>query len=239
MQRFVSCAAFIAAVFSVAPIAAAQVSTNPPAAQTESVQVSKAIAMRNALTALTGLHDVIVGSSNNKSVARVMYDIDAKARNYLNDSIAALNAVLEPTQKTINELNQKASADNGGTPLPDSDLSPKQKTIQNKLNDDVQAIMDGAKPVALLVHISRGDIKEPVPGEIVTPLMCPKEQPTPPVACVIVTEARREAKEMAYTHPRVPAIVPLDKRTMIILGVFAASIAGAVTVSLGRASRLW
>lgn len=175
----------VLASLAAAPLAAAQVSANPPAAQTEPVQVSKALAIRNALMLLTGVHDVIVGSSNNKSVARMMYDIDAKARDHLNDSIAALNALLEPTQKTINDLVKQATDANGGLPLPTSDLSPKQQAIQKKMNDAVQEITDSMKPVATLVHISRGDLKEPVPGEVIALLMCPKEQPTPPVACVI------------------------------------------------------
>jgi hypothetical protein len=166
------------------PLAAAQVSANPPAAQTEQIQVKKALAMHNQLILLTGLHDVIVGSSNAKSVARVMYDIEPRARDHLNDDIAALNALLEPTQKTVNDFIKQAN-DANGAQLPDADLSPKQKELAKKRDDAVNDIMDSMKPVAVLIHILRGDLKEPVPGEVVTPLMCPKEQPTPPVACII------------------------------------------------------
>lgn len=167
------------------PLAAAQVSDHPPPAHTELIQVSKAVAMRNALTLLTGVHDVIIGRGDNKSVARVMYEIEPLARDHLNDDIAALNALMEPTQKTINDFIKQATDANGGQPLPDADLSPTQKTIQRTLNGKVQEIMDSMKLVAALVHISRGNLKEPVPGEIEVPLMCPKEQPAPPVACVI------------------------------------------------------
>ena len=167
------------------PALSAQASTNPPPAQTELIRVSKAVAMRNALMLLTGVHDVIIGRGDNKNVARVMYEIEPLARDHLNDDIAALNALLEPTQKTLNDFAKQASDSNGGQPLPDADLSPAQKSIQRTLNGKVQEIMDSMKLVAALVHISRGNLKEPVPGEIEVPLMCPKDQPTPAVACVI------------------------------------------------------
>ncbi len=172
MSRFYSTIATLAALVIAGPLAAAQVSEYPPPAKTESITVAKAIALRNALVAATGLHDKIVGQGASQAAARVMYEIDSTARWALNDDINALTSMLGGVDKTLNEMRAQMITNNGGVPLPDKaeDQSVAQKKLLQKFNDDFQALMNTSRDVAVLFHVRRGDFKEPLPGEIIAPM---------------------------------------------------------------------
>lgn len=165
--------AALAALTIAGPLAAAQVSENPPPAKTETITVGKAIALRNALINATGYHDKVVGQGASQSMARVMYDIESTARWALNDDINALTPMLIGIDKTLNEMRAKLVADNGGTPLPDKadDQTLDQRKLLQKFNDDFQALQNSSRDVPALFHVRRGDFKEPLPGEVITAML--------------------------------------------------------------------
>jgi hypothetical protein len=165
MRIGLTAAAIIATLCS--PLSAAQVSSTPPDAKTESIVISKAITLRNALVIVTGPHEKVVGQGASQSIARVLYEIDATARWALNDDLNALNAMLGGVDKTLNEMRQKLITDNGGVPLPEKaeDQTVEQKRLLQKFNDDYLELTSSTREVAALFHVRRSDFKEPIQGD--------------------------------------------------------------------------
>jgi hypothetical protein len=151
------------------PALSAQVSANPPAGETETIVVSKAVALANAIAAVTGLHDETVGQGASARPVSMPYNISADTRWALTDDLGALNAVIESVQKKQRATIDAAEKLNGGP------LKPKKEAVLNSngvvvtaaelsdaqiaLNADLQKLMDSEVSVAKLFHIKRGDLK--------------------------------------------------------------------------------
>ena len=183
--KWISVANAVVAFFILASAAgAAPTSDNPPAAQTEQIQVRKAIALANAIAAVTGLHEEIVGQGANQRSVMMPYNLSADTRWSLTDDLSALNAMIETAQKVQKQLVADAEAkapddakdaaghlkakkdavlDAAGKVVVDAVASPEQTA----LNDELQKIMDSERPVAKLFHVKRADLKladNPIPG---------------------------------------------------------------------------
>ena len=156
---------------------AAQASDNQPVGQTETIQVSKAIALANAIAAVTGTHDEIIGQGASARAVQMPYEMSADTRWALTDDLGALNAVIESAQKKQKATIDAAEKLNGGPLKPKKDAvlnssggvvaAAEPSDAQTALNADLQKLMDSDAPVAKLFHIKRNDLKlsdNPIPG---------------------------------------------------------------------------
>ena len=71
---------------------ASQASYTPQAAVTEMIVVSKAIEMRSAMSALTALHDTVMGHGENAKVIQIPYSLSTDTIWALTDDLAALSS---------------------------------------------------------------------------------------------------------------------------------------------------
>jgi hypothetical protein len=177
-------AALIALLLISSPTLAAVAASDLPPAQTETIQVRKAVALANAIAAVTGLHEEIVGQGANQRSVMMPYSLSADTRWALTDDLSALNAMIETAQKVQKQIVADAEAkapddakdeaghlkakkppvlDAAGKMIADAVPSPEQVA----LNDELQRIMDSERPVAKLFHVKRADLKladNPIPG---------------------------------------------------------------------------
>lgn len=166
-------AAMIAAMPSLS--FAAQVSDKPPAGQTETIKVSKALDLLNALYAITGTHEVVVGQGASARVAQVPYDLSSDTLWALTDDINILRHLIETAQADQKHLLAQAEAHNGGPLRPKSEpvydanhniVAPAvQSDAQLELTKQVQDLMDSDREIPKLFHIKRDDLKKALSGD--------------------------------------------------------------------------
>jgi hypothetical protein len=176
------CVAFLSLFAAMAePALAAEVSANPPAAQTETITPNRAFELVNALAQITGLHDEVVGQGANQRVSSVPYDLSPDPLWALTDDINILNAFIKDVQVVVKAMRSKAEADNGGpwpgecelpsnnpAALPPSD--PKC-AAQRSFVQKVTEFDDKERPINKLFRITRKDLKVGAPNRIPGPIL--------------------------------------------------------------------
>lgn len=154
------------------PVAAATapVSDKPPAGQTETIKVSKAVDLLNAITVITGNHEVIVGQGASAHTAQIPYELNADTLWALKDDISILRHLVEIAQEDQRHLVSQAEAANGGPLKPKTEavydanhnmVAPEVPSdAQVALNKKVQELMDSPREINKLFHIKRDDLKK-------------------------------------------------------------------------------
>jgi hypothetical protein len=156
---------------------------SPAPANQETIVVSKAIALRNAIAVVTGFHDEIVGQGASAKAIQMPYDLSADTRWALNDDANALDVLIKNAQSIQKTLTDEAETKNGG-PLKmkkeptfnsNGDITSQGELsdMQVSLNKKIQDLLDSDKPVAKLFRIKRGDLKlgvNAIPGSALSGL---------------------------------------------------------------------
>lgn len=153
---------------------AAPVSDNPPSGQTEKIKVSKAIDLLDALNAITGIHDVVVGQGASARVAQVPYEMSADTLWALTDDINILRRLVETAQTDQRHLVAQAEAKNGGPLKPKTEAVYDNGTLtkpavpsdaQIALNKEIQGLLESERDIPKLFHIKRTDLKAALSGD--------------------------------------------------------------------------
>ena len=149
---------------------AAPVSDKPPAGQTETIKVSKAIDLLGANTAITGNHEVVVGQGASAHTAQVPYELSPDTLWALKDDISILRHLVEIAQEDQRHLVAQAEATNGGPLKPktvavyDANhnvVAPEEPSdAQIALNKKVQELMDSTREINKLFRIKRDELKK-------------------------------------------------------------------------------
>lgn len=173
LYRFVLAAALVTMLPF--PAVSAQVSDKPPVGATQTIKVSKALDLLNALNAVTGTHEVIVGQGASARVAQVPYDLSSDTLWALTDDINILRRLVETAQADQKHLLAQAEAKNGGPLRPKSEavydanhniISPEVPSdAQVAFNKQVQELMDSEREIPKLFHIKRDDLKKALSGD--------------------------------------------------------------------------
>ena len=155
-------------------------------ASTDTIKVSIAISLANAIAAVTGYHEEIVGQGASAKTIQLPYDLSADTRWALNDDLNALNALIRNAQSIQQTMSQEAETKNGGPLKPKKEatldasgnvVTPAEPSdAQIKLNKDLQSLMDSNKPVNKLLRIKRSDLKlgtNAIPGVTLSVLTDP------------------------------------------------------------------
>jgi hypothetical protein len=177
----------IVALLALAPAAAlaAEKTKTPPPLDTETIVVSRAVELLNALSFVAGYHDRVVG----EKIVSVPFDLGATpdrgadVRWALTDDISALRKVVTTAQDIQKQLTQTAEAKAGVGPLqPRAAVTDAKGNVteparlseaQVELNEQIQKLLDSERPVDRLFRIKREDLKVGVnqfPGPILSAL---------------------------------------------------------------------
>lgn len=153
---------------------AAQVSDKPTGA-TQTIKVSKALDLLNALTAIAGTHEVVVGQGGSARVAQIPYDLSSDTIWALTDDINVLRRLVETAQADQKHLIAQAEAKNGGPLHPKSEavydanhnvvVPELPSDAQLALNKQVQDLMDSEREIPKLFHVKRDDLKKALSGD--------------------------------------------------------------------------
>jgi hypothetical protein len=165
MKRFI--AAFTAFALSASIVTAAQISDKPPSGPTETIQVRKAMDLRNALDHLTGTHDEIIGQGSNQRTVQIPYAFDDDTTWAMVDDIQILQKFLDTAEKVRKSIVAEAESKNGGP------LTPDNADAQKALNDRVQELLDSEREIPKLFRIKKSALKpreNHVPGNLIPPL---------------------------------------------------------------------
>lgn len=172
MKRVISAALLM--LMLIGSAYAAQVSDNPPSGQTEKIKVSRAIDLLNALNAITGLHEVVVGQGASSRVAQIPYDLNSEVMWALTDDINILRRLVETAQADQKHLIATAEAKNSGPLKPKAEaiydgatlLKPEVPSdAQIALGKETQGLMDSERDIPKLLRIKRDDLKKALSGD--------------------------------------------------------------------------
>ena len=154
-----------AALFASTAMAAPQSATP---ADTETIVVSKAYDLLNALNAIGVQHEELVGQGPTQKVIAMPYYFSADTLWAIADNVTALRKVATTFEETRRQMQLAAEAKNGGALNPSKDAamdangniakpevpSPEQRALA----EAIQKLFESERPVAKLFRIKRGDL---------------------------------------------------------------------------------
>jgi len=174
----------ISAVFVTTTVAAEKTNSLPPPDVTETISVTKAIEMRNALQFLLGIHDTIVGQGSGQKIIQSPYDFNTDALWALIDDKNFIAKFLDTAEEARKALISEAEAKNGGP------LQPKAAAVydangnmtraevpseaQTALTAKVQELFGSERPITKLFHVKLGDLNlkdNRIPGDTLESLV--------------------------------------------------------------------
>lgn len=168
MNRFLIIVA--CSCISVVPAIAAQIpAVVPPQTTQDTIVVSAAVDLLNALVLVTGNHEQVIGQGASQKAVMVPYSFSAETTWALSDDITVLRKFVTNVQTTLNHMREDAEAKNGGPLRPKKEAvlnaagvvveAAERSSAQRALDEETQKFMESKKPVDKLFLVSRDDLK--------------------------------------------------------------------------------